>query len=180
MRKLVDLDADLSSFVTRLEGHQRLQDEVKSVQMKLLDQEVSIMDFTRQLGEKQDGLNELLDTARETLQEADESRNEPINVDELISYSIKIAKYTMDSEIPDRPHEPPIPQDHHMRHSLLFQGGHAMGVAAPAETEATDGTVKTPEPVHSDTMLADFGAHSPGKDAEQPHVDHEELLDLDL
>ncbi|KAJ3168437.1 hypothetical protein HDU87_000993 [Geranomyces variabilis] len=149
--------------------------------MALIDQEAGAMDLNRLANLKRFECDELVHEANTLLAKSRKSRNEPVGVEQVTAYAARLAKYTMDAYTPDRVHEPPIPQEQHMRMSLLFQEGHAMGAAAENldEDEAAAGT---PEQIPAFTFGADLADHSPKKpgDAASAGINHDELLDLDF
>ncbi|KAI8586755.1 hypothetical protein BDZ88DRAFT_454741 [Geranomyces variabilis] len=189
LRQLVALDEDVKLFARRLEAHQKTQRELEDAQMALIDQEAGAMDLCRLANLKRFECDELVYEANTLLAKAAKSRNDPINVQAVTSYATRLAKYTMDAAAdahattPDRVHEPPIPQEQHMRMSLLFQEGHAMGAAAAADLDENEAAaVGTPEQIPAFTFGADLADHSPKKhgDATGGGSSHDELLDLDF
>ncbi|KAJ3158014.1 hypothetical protein HDU89_000397 [Geranomyces variabilis] len=188
LRQLVALDEDVKLFARRLEAHQKTQRELEDAQMALIDQEAGAMDLCRLANLKRFECDELVYEANTLLAKAAKSRNDPINVQAVTSYATRLAKYTMDAATahtttPDRVHEPPIPQEQHMRMSLLFQEGHAMGAAAAADLDEDEAAaVGTPEQIPAFTFGADLADHSPKKhgDITGGSSNHDELLDLDF
>ncbi|KAJ3165127.1 hypothetical protein HDU88_004846 [Geranomyces variabilis] len=187
LRQLVALDEDVKLFARRLEAHQKTQRELEDAQMALIDQEAGAMDLCRLANLKRFECDELVHEANTLLAKAAKSRNDPINVEAVTSYATRLAKYTMDAAAahatPDRVHEPPIPQEQHMRMSLLFQEGHAMGAAAAADLDEDEAAaVGTPEQIPAFTFGADLTDHSPKKhgDTTGGSSHHDELLDLDF
>ncbi|KAJ3160822.1 hypothetical protein HDU86_008182 [Geranomyces michiganensis] len=179
LRQLIALDEELQLFARRLEVHQRTQRQLEDAQMALIDQEAGAMDLCRLANLKRFECDELMHEATALLEQAQKSRNDPVNVEAVTSYAARLAKYTVDSYTPDRLHEPPIPQEQHMRMSLLFQEGHALGAAANL-TEDEAAAVGTPEQIPAFTFGADLADHSPKKADDTGGASHEELLDLDF
>ncbi|KAI8909338.1 vitamin-D-receptor interacting mediator subunit 4-domain-containing protein [Powellomyces hirtus] len=175
LRKLVALDKQLRLFVDRLERHQKTQRQIEDAQMRVIDQEAGFMEMHRVLSEKHFECDELVHEASQMLEKARAARNDPLDVADITAYATRLAKYTMDSYTPDRLHEPPIPQEQHMRMSLLFQEGHSVGVTANMDGQAETGT---PDHIPHFTFDADHSI-SPKKD-EDAIVNHETLLDLDF
>ncbi|TPX69306.1 hypothetical protein SpCBS45565_g02563 [Spizellomyces sp. 'palustris'] len=190
LRKLLALDSKLQAFVDRLkspdlthtgrvfhevEQHQNTQRQIESVRLQLLDQEVGIMEFSRRLGEKQDDLEELVTVAKETIEAASKAHEAPLNISEIISYASRVSKYTMASDNAARPHEPPVPQDIHMRASLLFQQGHA--VDAHAEEIASD---EASDAISHFTFISQPLSSPKKEEPDRAHTDHADLLDLEL
>ncbi|KND05060.1 uncharacterized protein SPPG_00736 [Spizellomyces punctatus DAOM BR117] len=175
LRKLLALDSQLQDFVNRLEQHQNTQRQIESVRLQLLDQEVGIMEFSRRLGEKQDDLEELVTVAKETIEAASKAHEAPLNINEIISYASRVSKYTMASDNAARPHEPPVPQDIHMRASLLFQQGHA--VDTHAEEKASD---EVSDVISHFTFMSQPLSSPKKEEPDRAHTDHADLLDLEL
>ncbi|KAI8824141.1 uncharacterized protein EV422DRAFT_519052 [Fimicolochytrium jonesii] len=155
LRKLLALGAEKDAFVARLTAQQKLQDEVDEANMQLLDIRAGTAELCRLIGRKRREGADLLDEARPALKQAKAAAAERLNVEDLTSYAIRLSKFTMEAPVLGRGHEPPIPQEHHMRMSLLFQQGHGLGRQTTPEAKEE----KTPEHVLPFNFIPDGDEH---------------------
>ncbi|KAJ3022057.1 hypothetical protein HKX48_007097 [Thoreauomyces humboldtii] len=182
LRKIVALDAEMPAFLRRLEAHQQTEQQIEDVQMQLIDRQASAMELQRVMEEKHFEADQLLHEATKLIDRATQARKgavacmlAPLDVAEVVAYATRLAKFTTDSYAPERVHEPPIPQEQHMRASLLFQEGHGIGALANLDEE--DQEDEPTDVVPQFTFSTDVLSIS----QDQESTAHgEEELDLDL
>ncbi|KAI9013085.1 vitamin-D-receptor interacting mediator subunit 4-domain-containing protein [Gaertneriomyces semiglobifer] len=163
LRELQALDNGLQTFVNRLEQHQQTQNAIEKVQQEIMECRLQRMLFNSRMAEGQFALEDLIAEANELLASARKAEDNTVDLSTLTSYALRISKYTMANDA--RFHEPPIPQDHHMRMSGLFKAGSAE--ATVTETDDTTPTDEQPQPEIIEMQ-------------EQTRFVEEDMLDLDL
>ncbi|RKO87825.1 vitamin-D-receptor interacting mediator subunit 4-domain-containing protein [Blyttiomyces helicus] len=172
LRKIVALDAQLQKFIDRLEEHQKYQKRIEQVQIEVEEHNAAILKLVRRLQAVERDLEHVLDGAREKMKIMRTANEGAVDYAELIAYAHRISKHTAAPFVEgSRPMEPPIPQENHMRMSLLFKPDPLKAIVkeeAAVEHQEVDMNID----LLAHTLRPQVHDHAPEEE--------EELLDLDL
>ncbi|KAJ3083403.1 hypothetical protein HK102_001097 [Quaeritorhiza haematococci] len=178
MKKLVDLDDKLQDCVDELEEEQLFQQKLARVQSDIEEHNVAILKLVRWLQLAESKLETLLSGARDKMKSMKRAKEAAVDHSELIAYAHRISQYTSAPHNwkPNAPQEgipvfPPIPQDMHMKRSMLFQPDLAKPVSRAQEI------FEQPEIAMEIDLLT-----QPLQPVDTEHAPEEQeaLLDLDL
>ncbi|KAH6572224.1 hypothetical protein BASA50_002959 [Batrachochytrium salamandrivorans] len=172
LEKLKALDIRLQQYRHSIESHQQLVRKVQLVKEDLDSRNKSVLLLVKRLHHAQEGLDAVLADAHYKQSLMHKANQGSIDFNELLAYAQRVSKHTMSPVNPNTwVVEPPIPQDNHMRMSLLFRQDQLFN---KKEVKSEVGLVS------DTTMELDLLAHEP-----LIHIGHDEahaeaLLDLDF
>ncbi|KAL5037544.1 hypothetical protein BDEG_25589 [Batrachochytrium dendrobatidis JEL423] len=172
LEKLKTLDIHLQSYRQSVESHQNLVLQVQAMKQDLDNRNKSVLMKMKRLHQAHEGLDSVLANARYKQKLMHKANQGSIDFNELLSYAQRVSKHTMS---PINPNtwviEPPIPQDSHMRMSLLFRQDQLL----------TEKTVQDDASNAGDhTMDLDLLSHDLPESSDHDAMHAETLLDLDF
>ncbi|KAI8927094.1 vitamin-D-receptor interacting mediator subunit 4-domain-containing protein [Entophlyctis helioformis] len=131
LQRLMAVDTQLQALEGRVRSHQSLVQQVQQVRDQLNHQNRSLLSHVKALYRAQDSLESVLSDAHDRLRTMRQANQGSIEYKELLSYAQRVSKHTMSPVNANTwVVEPPIPQDNHMRMSLLFRQGTVLATAA--------------------------------------------------
>ncbi|KAJ1558651.1 hypothetical protein HK096_008180 [Nowakowskiella sp. JEL0078] len=173
---LVSLDSELNILLNDLEYHQHLQNKIVNTQHEIFATNSEIIRLVECLKSSEFSLNQLLLVAGEQVKTMRKANDGAVDHKRLVSYAQRIARYT------SAPHNwapgqnvpvfPPIPQDMHMKTSLLFQADRAKAEIDALNDEELE--------KNDENEMDIFGEAYMATSQNIENEDISELLDLDI
>ncbi|KAJ3108222.1 Dynein assembly factor with WDR repeat domains 1 [Phlyctochytrium planicorne] len=171
LRQIFEQNEEIQKLIADAEEHVKRQNQIRKVQSDVYTCNASILTLLRQLKDAENKLENMLKTAEDRRKAVEQTKQKRIDYESILSYGRRLAKYTSPPP-PGLPiNYPPIPQDAHMRRSLLF--------APEASQEAV---LQTEQDIQPQVLLEMDMSKISAVAETAPHAEEEEqdLLDLDL
>ncbi|KAJ3196725.1 hypothetical protein HK101_007957 [Irineochytrium annulatum] len=168
LEKVVDSTKRITSLVDQVQENHVLLQRVVNAKAAIHTVNLSIMDTVQKLKQAEKKLDSVLAEAEERRRLMKQANTKTIPNAEIISYAHRLGKYTSPPPPGFPIIYPPIPQDAHMKRSLLFQ------------TEVVAATQDYQESSEPQVLLAMDVSKLASSAFHVAHGDDEELLDLEL
>ncbi|KAI8815316.1 vitamin-D-receptor interacting mediator subunit 4-domain-containing protein [Cladochytrium replicatum] len=180
LHKLLSLDTQLDGLLDQLEEHQAFQRKIEEQEAEIEYLNGSILGVVKRLQTAERKLEEIVTDTRQKVQIMKRANQGVLDHKELVSYAHRVARYT--SAPPNwKPNAPtgvpvfpPIPQDMHMKMSLLSQPDRARAVVTTQEEVEMQADLAMDLDVFAATSMAGI------QPKRAPEETNEELLDLDF
>ncbi|KAI9336494.1 vitamin-D-receptor interacting mediator subunit 4-domain-containing protein [Zopfochytrium polystomum] len=171
LQQVISLNDRLAAALDDVDSHQQFQRRILETERETVQCNVGIMDLLHRLRNAERMLEDLLSEVHLRRSKMQQAKSGTTNYREIIGYAHRLAKYTSPPLAGMPIMYPPVPQDSHMKRSLLFQQE-----AATADAQAEAETELNPRMLMEIDVLARLVQPQQFADAQPQHLD----LDLEF
>ncbi|KAJ3011686.1 UNVERIFIED_CONTAM: hypothetical protein HDU68_001573 [Siphonaria sp. JEL0065] len=173
---------------TTLKSHQTKQSILEAKKNQVQQLHAQIFTLVSTLVVQKQRLEKVLDSANKAkLKKKEQTPLDPSNLAAIVNYSRRLSKFTAPPLNPAIPSMPPIPQDAHMKRSLLFAADYQSELVADknglVHADTVGGLTDTSEALMEMDFMAQLvqnPAHASTATADGDEMDEEDELNLDL